>query len=124
MTHRHTTTAVAVLAAALLVPATAAEAREPIARAAVFAAAQSFAGQSATGLEVLTHGAARIDRSRTSVGNYVTYGNFRKGVSFALFGTNTVNGETHALWCIGNVEVVQGSNGRARAAANLSCPVS
>jgi hypothetical protein len=72
-----------------------------VARAAVFAAAQSFAGESASGLEALTHGAARIDRSRTSVGNYVSYGKFRKGVSFALFGTNTVDGEPHTLWCIG-----------------------
>jgi hypothetical protein len=124
MTRKHATTAVTVLAAGLLVPAAAAEAREPVARAAVFAAAQGFAGQSASGLEALTHGAASIDRSRTSVGNYVSYGKFRKGVSFALFGTNTVAGETHTLWCIGNVELVQAGNGRPRSAVNLTCPVS
>jgi hypothetical protein len=124
MTHKYASTAVSVLAAALLVPAAAAEARQPVARAAAFAAAQSFAGQSANGLEALTRGTARIDRSRTSVGNYISYGKFRKGVSFALFGTNTVDGETRTLWCIGNVEVVQGRNGRARAAVNLTCPAS
>ena len=123
MTHRYATTAVAVLAAGLLVGAAGAEAREPVARAAVLAAAQGFAGQSATGLEVLTHGAARIDRSRTSVGNYLSYGRFRKSVSFALFGTNTVDGETRSLWCIGTVEVVQRGNGRPRSAMNLTCPV-
>jgi opacity protein-like surface antigen len=116
-------TALAVLAVPLLVPAAAAEAREPVTSARAFAAAQQLANQSATRLEQLSNGAARIDRSRTSVGNYVSYGKFRKGASFALFGTNTVNGETHTLWCIGNVEVVQSRNGRARVAANLTCPV-
>jgi hypothetical protein len=115
---------VAALSVALLVPAAAAEAREPVTSARAFAAAQQLANQSATRLEQLSNGAARIDRSRTSVGNYVSYGKFRKGASFALFGTNTVNGETHTLWCIGNVEVVQSRNGRARVAANLTCPVS
>src|SRR5262245_35782725 len=124
MTHRYAATAVAALAAAVLVPAAAADARKPVARAAVFTAAQSLAGQAASGLEVLTHGAVKVDRSRTSVGRYISYGKFRKGVSFALFGTNTVNGETHALWCIGNVEVVQAGKGRPRAAVNLTCPVS
>jgi hypothetical protein len=114
---------VAALSVALLVPAAAAEAREPVTSARAFAAAQQLANQSATRLEQLSNGAARIDRSRTSVGNYVSYGKFRKGASFALFGTNTVNGETHTLWCIGNVEVVQSRNGRARVAANLTCPV-
>jgi hypothetical protein len=114
---------VAALSVALLVPAAAAEAREPVTSARAFAAAQQLANQAATRLEQLSNGAARIDRSRTSVGNYVSYGKFRKGASFALFGTNTVNGETHTLWCIGNVEVVQSRNGRARVAANLTCPV-
>src|SRR5262245_49668443 len=122
MTHR-SATAVAALAAAVLVPAAAADARKPVARAAVFTTAQSLAGQAASGLEVLTGGTARVDRSRTSVGSYISYGKFRKGVSFALFGTNTVNGETRTLWCIGNVEVVQAGKGRPRAAVNLTCPV-
>jgi hypothetical protein len=117
-------TALAALAVAMLVPAAAAEAREPVTSARAFAAAQQLANQSATRLEQLTNGAVRIDRSRTSVGNYMSYGTFRKGTSFALFGTNTVNGETHALWCVGNVEVVQAGNGRTRVAANLTCPVS
>jgi hypothetical protein len=115
--------ALAALAVALLVPAAAAEARDPVTSARAFAAAQQLANQSATRLERLSNGAARIDRSRTSVGNYISYGKFRKGASFALFGTNTVNGETHTLWCIGNVEVVQAGSGRARVAANLTCPV-
>jgi hypothetical protein len=114
---------VAALSVALLVPAAAAEAREPVTSARAFAAAGQLANQTASRLERLTNGAARIDRSRTSVGNYVSYGKFRKGASFALFGTNTVNGETHTLWCIGNVEVVQSRNGPARVAANLTCPV-
>jgi hypothetical protein len=79
---------------------------------------------SATGIEDLTNGAARIDHSRTSIGNYLHYGKFRKGASFALFGTNTVNGETRTLLCVGNVEVVRAKNGRTRVAANLTCPVS
>jgi hypothetical protein len=117
-------TAFAALAVALLVPAAAAEAREPVSSARAFAAAQQLANQTATRLEQLSNGAAHIDRSRTSVGNYVNYGKFRKGASFALFGTNTVNGETHTLWCVGNVEVVQAGNGRAGVAAHLTCPVS
>ena len=91
---------------AVLVPAAAAEARKPVTRVEVSAAAHRIADQSAaeledhsaTGLEALTNGAARIDRSRTSVGNYLRFGKFRKGASFALFGTNTVNGDgAHAL---------------------------
>jgi hypothetical protein len=121
---RQRTTAVAALAIALLVPAAAAEAREPVTSARAFAAAQQLANQAATRLERLSNGTARIDRSRTSVGNYMSYGKFRKGASFALFGTNTVNGEAHTLWCVGNVEVVQAGNGRTRVAANLTCPVS
>jgi hypothetical protein len=117
-------TAIAALAVAMLVPAAAAEAREPVTSARAFAAAQQIANQAATRLERLSNGTARIDRSRTSVGNYLSYGKYRKGASFALFGTNTVNGETHTLWCVGNVEVVQAGSGRARVAANLTCPVS
>ena len=81
--------------------------------------------QSATGIEDLTNGAASVDRSRTSVGNYLRYGKFRRGASFALFGTNTVNGVTRMLWCVGCVEVVRTANGRIRVApGNLICPVS
>ena len=128
---RTLTTTIA-LGAAVVAPAAAAEARAPVTRADAAAAARSLArqaavqveGQSATGIEDLTNGAARVDRSRTSVGNYLRYGKFRSGASFALFGTNTVNGEARTLWCIGNVEVVRARSGRTRAAANLTCPVS
>ena len=124
--------AVAALAVAVPASAAAAEAREPVTRAAVFAATQRLAiqaatdleGRSAAGIEELTHGAASVDRSRTSVGNYLRYGKFRSGASFALFGTNTVDGVARTLWCIGNVELVRPGNGRTRAAANLTCPVS
>jgi hypothetical protein len=116
--------AVAALAVAVPAPAAAAEAREPVTSAKAFAAAQSLANQTATRLEQLTNGAASFDRSRTSVGNYMSYGKFRKGASFALFGTNTVNGAPHTLWCVGNVEVVTAKNGRTRVAAHLTCPVS
>jgi len=124
--------AVAALAVAVPAPAAAAEARHPVTRVEVFAAAQRFAVQSAAaledpataGIEELTNGAASIDPSRTSVGNYLRYGKFRNGASFALFGTNTVNGQLHTLWCIGNVEVVRAGNGRTRVGANLTCPVS
>jgi len=115
--------AVAVLAVALLVPA-AADARKAVTSADAFAAAQRVANQSAGALERLTHGAAKFDRSRTSVGNYLQYGKFRKGASFALFGTNTVNGEVHTLWCVGNIEVVAAKSGSSRVAAHLTCPVS
>jgi hypothetical protein len=117
---------------AVVAPAAAAEARAPVNRAEVFAATQrlaiqaatDFEGRSATGIEQLTNGAASVDRSRTSVGNYLRYGKFRSGASFALFGTNTVNGEARTLWCIGNVEVVRATNGRTRVAANVTCPAS
>jgi hypothetical protein len=116
----------------VVAPAAAAEAREPVTRVEVFAAAHHLAGQSAvaadndsaTGLEDISNGAVSIDRSRTSVGNYLRYGKYRKGASFALFGTNTVNGEARTLWCIGNVEVVRAKTGRTRVTANLTCPVS
>ena len=122
MTRKYATAAAA-LAVALLVP-TAAGAAEPVTSVKAFAAAQRVANKSATGLEQLTHGAARIDRSRTSVGNYLSYGKYRKSASFALFGTNTVNGEEHTLWCVGNIEFVTAKDGRTVVAADLTCPVS
>lgn len=116
---------------AVVAPAAAAEAREPVTRVQVSTAAHRLAdqsaiqleNQSATGIEDLTNGAANIDRSRTSVGNYLRYGQFRMGASFALFGTNTVGGVTRTLWCVGYVEVVRAGNGRTRVApGNLICP--
>jgi hypothetical protein len=129
---RRTTISIIALGLAVVVPAAAAEAREPVTRVEVSAAAHRIADQSAaeledhsaTGLEALTNGAARIDRSRTSVGNYLRFGKFRMGASFALFGTNTVNGTAHTLWCIGNIEVVRRATGPARVSANVTCPVS
>jgi hypothetical protein len=121
---RRTTIRTITVALAVLAPAAAAQAREPVTSAKAFAAAQQLANRAASQLEDLSNGAARFDRSRTSVGNYMSYGKFRKGASFALFGTNTVNGQTHTLWCIGNIEVVQAAGGRARVAANVTCPVS
>jgi hypothetical protein len=117
---------------AVVAPAAAADARGSLTRAEASAAAQRVAdqaatelqNQSATGIEDLTNGAASIDRSRTSVGNYLRYGKFRMGVSFALFGTNTVNGVARTLWCVGNLDVVRAKNGRTRTAGNLTCPVS
>jgi hypothetical protein len=117
---------------AVVAPATAAEAREPVTRAEVSTAAHRLADQSATelenpsaaGIEGLTSGAASIDRSRTSVGNYLRYGKFRVGVSFALFGTNTVNGVARTLLCIGNLEVVHRKNGRVGITKSLTCPIS
>ena len=128
---RRTTISIAI-GLAVLVPAAAAEAREPVTRVQVFAAAHRLADQSAaeledhsaTGLEDIANGAARIDRSRTSVGNYLRFGKFRMGASFALFGTNTVNGKARTLWCIGNIEVIRTAGGPARVNSNLICPVS
>lgn len=122
----------AAIGLAVVAPAAAADARESLTRAEASAAAQRVAdqaaaelqNQSATGIEDLTNGAASIDRSRTSVGNYLRYGKFRMGVSFALFGTNTVNGVARTLWCVGNLDVVRAKNGRTRTAGNLTCPVS
>jgi hypothetical protein len=122
----------AAIGLAVVAPAAAAEAREPITRAEASAAAHRVAdqaaaelqNQSATGIEDLSNGAASVDRSRTSVGNYLRYGKFRMGVSFALFGTNTVNGVARTLWCVGNLDVVRAKNGRTRVAGNLTCPVS
>jgi hypothetical protein len=73
---------------------------------------------------VLASSGAHATHCSLPIGNYVHYGKFRKGASFALFGTNTVNGETRTLLCVGNVEVVRAKNGRTRVAANLTCPVS
>jgi hypothetical protein len=109
---------------AVVAPAAAADARAPVTRAEASLVAQRLAQQAATGIEDLTNGAARVDRSRTSVGNYLRYGRFRMGVSFALFGTNTVDGVARTLWCIGNLEVVRAKSGRRRVAVNFSCPVS
>jgi len=128
---RRTTISIAI-GLAVLVPAAAAEAREPVTRVQVFAAAHRLADQSAaeledhsaTGLEDIANGAASIDRSRTSVGNYLRFGKFRMGASFALFGTNTVNGKARTLWCIGNIEVIRTAGGPARVNSNLICPVS
>ena len=129
---RRTTISTIAVGLAVLVPAAAAEARKPVTRVEVSAAAHQIADQaaakledhSATGVEALTNGAARIDRSRTSVGNYLRFGKFRMGASFALFGTNTVNGEAHTLLCIGNIEVVRRATGPARVGANVTCPIS
>lgn len=120
------------LAAALASPIAAEAATGTVTRAEVFAAAHRIANQAsakledhtAGGIERLTNGAARVDRSRTSFGNYIRYSNRRQGVSFALFGTNTVAGVARTLWCVGNVEVVRARNGRTNVAANLTCPVS
>jgi hypothetical protein len=121
---RRTTITTVVIGLAVIAPATAAEARERVTHAAAFASAQRLADQSATGLEDLGNGAIRVDRSRTSVGNYMNYGKFRKGVSFALFGTNTVDGQTRTLWCIGNFVFAAGKNGRTTRTGNVSCAAS
>jgi hypothetical protein len=132
-TTMRTLIAITAIGLGVAVPAAVAEATTaPVTRAEVFAAAQRIAqqaaakleDQSASGIEEFTNGAARVDRSRTSFGNYIRYGKRRQGVSFALFGTNTVNGEARTLWCVGNVEVVRARNGRTRVAATLDCPVS
>ena len=47
------------------------------------------------------------------------------GASFALFGTNTVNGDARTLWCVGYVEVARAKSGRTRVMpGSLICPVS
>jgi hypothetical protein len=129
---RRTMITTAAVGLAVVAPAAAADARGSLTRAEASAAAQRVAdqaatelqNQSATGIEDLTNGAASIDRSRTSVGNYLRYGRFRMGVSFVLFGTNTVNGVARTLWCVGNLDVMRAKNGRTRTAGNLTCPVS
>jgi hypothetical protein len=101
-----------------------------VTRAEVFTAAHRVADQAAAklqdqsggGIEEFTRGAAQVDRSRTSFGNYIRYSKRRQGASFALFGTITVGGELRPFWCIGNVEVVRTGIGRTRVAANLICP--
>ena len=114
-----------------IAPAAAAQAREPVTRADAAAAAHrvahdaavGIAARSATGVEAISRGAARVDH--TSVGNYLRYGKFRMGASYALFGTNTVNGEARTLWCVGYVEILRARNGRTRVVpGNLICPVS
>ena len=118
---------------AVLAPAAAAQARKPVTRAEVSAATHRVAqqaatrleAQSASGIEDLTNGAATVDRSRTSVGNYLRYSRFRMGASFALFGTNTVDGKARTLWCVGYVEVARARSGRTRVRpGSLLCPVS
>jgi hypothetical protein len=118
---------------AVVAPAAAAQARKPVTRAEVSAATHRVAqqaatrleAQSASGIEDLTNGAARVDRSRTSVGNYLRYSRFHMSASFALFGTNTVNGEARTLWCVGYVEVGHAKSGRTRVMpGSLVCPVS
>jgi hypothetical protein len=108
---------------AVVAPAAAADARAPVTRAEASLVAQRLAQQAASGIEDLTNGAAKVDRSRTSVGNYLRYGRFRMGVSFALFGTNTVDGVARTLWCVGNIEIVQAKNGRPRVSWDVACPV-
>ena len=115
-------TTVAVVSA-VIAPAAAAEARAPVTRAAVSVATHRLAEQAATGIEDVTNGPASVDRSRTSVGNYLRYGRFRMGASFAIFGTNTVNDVARTLWCVGNIEVVRAKNGRTRVSWNVACPV-
>ena len=131
MTMRTVTTRLVVSLA--VTPVAAAQAREPVTRADAAAAAHRAArtaalqleSQSATGIEDLTNGAASIDRTRTSVGNYLRYGKFRMGASFALFGSNTVDGQVRTLWCVGYVEVQRGKSGGTRVApGHLLCPVS
>jgi hypothetical protein len=126
MTMRTFTTSLAVALA--VTPVAAAQAREPVTRAETAAAAHrvahdaalGVAAQSATGVEAISNGAARVDH--TSVGNYLRYGKFRMGASYALYGTNTVNGEARTLWCIGNIEIVRTRNGGTRIApGSLYC---
>jgi hypothetical protein len=122
----------AVIGLAVMAPAGAAQARAPVTRAEASLAAHRLAqqaateleGQSATGIEILSKGAARVDRSRTSVGNFLRYSRFRMGASFALFGTNTVHGVMRTLWCVGNLEVARDRSGRTRSAGTLTCPIS
>jgi hypothetical protein len=111
---------------AMAVPASAATAapRRPVTHAAAFASAQRLADNSAAALEDVGNGAVSIDRLRTSVGNYLNYGKFRKGASFALFGTNTVNGQARTLWCVGNFVFAAAKNGRTSVSGNVTCPVS
>jgi hypothetical protein len=110
----------------MAIPASAAAAptRVPVTHAAAFASAQRLADQSAAALEDIGNGAVNFDRSRTSVGNYLNYGKFRKGASFALFGTNTVDGKTRTLWCVGNFVFAAARNGGTNSAGNVTCPIS
>ena len=115
-----TTVAVAL---AVAVPAGAAQARKPVTRAAASNVTHRLAEQAASGIEELSHGAASIDRSRTSVGNYLRYGKFRMGASFAVFGTITVDGVARELWCVGYVELVMPKIGGIRVdPGTVSCP--
>jgi hypothetical protein len=120
---RRTTLITIAVGLAVVAPGAAAEAREPVTHAAAFASAQRVADQSAAALEDVGNGTVSIDRSRTSVGNYLNYGKFRKGVSFALFGTNTVDGKVRTLWCVGNFMFAAARNGTS-SAGNVTCPIS
>ena len=122
---RRTTLITGLLAAALaslaVTPFASAQPRTPVTRAEVFGAAQRHAERSAGTVERDGIGAVTIDRSRTSVGNYQRYSAFRKGASFAIFGTKTVNGAADTFWCIGNVEVTHTRRGHTSSRRNLTC---
>ena len=122
---RRTTLITGLLAAALaslaVAPFASAQPRTPVTRAEVFGAAQRQAERSAAAVEKDGSGTVTIDRSRTSVGNYLRYGAFRKSASFALFGTKTVNGAADTFWCIGNVEVTRTKKGHTHSRRNLTC---
>jgi hypothetical protein len=122
---RRTTLITGLLAAALaslaVAPFASAEPRTTVTRVEVFSAAQRQAEKSAATVEKDASGAVTIDRSLTSVGNYLRYGVFRKSASFAIFGTKTVDGVAHTLWCIGNVEVTRTKKGHTRSRRTLTC---
>jgi hypothetical protein len=122
---RRTTIITGLLAVALaslaMAPTAGAKARHPVTRAELFAAVHQQAEKSVATLEKMGGGAISFDRSRTSVGNYLPYGQFRKAAAFAIFGTNTANADTGTLWCVGNVEVGRTKHGRTRVAQELTC---
>ena len=122
---RRTTCITALLTAALASLAIAqvanAKPRASVTRAEVFAAAQGQAERAAATLEKGGNGTISIDRSRTSVGNYLRYGLFRQSASSAIFGTNTVNGEARTLWCVGNVEVRRIKKDNTGVLRDLTC---
>jgi hypothetical protein len=122
---RRTTLITGLLAAALaslaVAPFASAQPRTPVTRAEVFGAAQRQAERSAATVQKDGSGTVTIDRSRTSVGNYMRYATFRKSASFAIFGTKTVNGAPDTFWCIGNVEVMRTEKGHTRSRRNLTC---
>ena len=111
----------AALASLAIAPFASAQPRMPVTRTEVFGAAQRQAEKSAATVERDASGAVTIDRSHTSVGNYLRYGIFRKSASFAIFGTKTVNGAPDTLWCIGNVEIMRTKGGHTRSRRTLTC---